>query len=111
MDFLAIAKAGNVLAESLTKKYSLPIGHFTQSEDLKTQSSGFNVANILSFILSIVVGLYAAYLSWQCNTNIDYNIFLKVIFAIFAFLFGLVYLILYVIMRLDTCSVIAKSKR
>ena len=65
--------------------------------------TGITFGDVLTFILGVVIGLYAAFLSWQCNTKLSYNMFLKVIFSIFAYLFGLIYLILYVIMRWDTC--------
>ncbi len=64
---------------------------------------GITFGDVLSFILGVVIGLYAAFLSWQCNSKLNYNMFLKVIFSIFAYMFGLVYLILYVVMRWDTC--------
>lgn len=74
-----------------------------------TPATGVTIADILSFVLGIIIGLYAAYLSWQCNSKMNYGTFLKVIFAIFAYIFGLVYLILYLIMRYDTCRVIGKK--
>ena len=65
--------------------------------------------NIISIILSILIGLFAFYLSWSCNTALGYHIIVKVIFGVFAFLFGLVYLILYIIFRIDTCAKIMKK--
>lgn len=109
MDIFAITKVGTTLAENLTKKYSTFTN--TESNTPPPSTTSFNVANILGFILGVVIGLCAAYLSWQCNTSLDYNVFLKVIFAILAYMFGFVYLILYLIMRWDTCSVIAKTRK
>ena len=56
--------------------------------------------NIIGWIVSIVIGIFAFYLSWQCNTALGYHVVVKVIFAVFAFLFGLIYLILYLILRM-----------
>lgn len=65
--------------------------------------------NILSIILGIIIGLFAAYLSFQCNTKMGYNMFLRVIFAILAYLFGLIYLICYVVFRWDYCSTLKSN--
>lgn len=58
----------------------------------------------LIFIMGVAIGLYAAYLSFQCNSKLKYNMILRVLFAVFAYVFGLVYLILYVVMRWDVCN-------
>jgi hypothetical protein len=55
--------------------------------------------NIGSQIFSLVVGIFAAYLSWNCNTVEGVSVPLKVFYAFFAFLFGPLYLIIYAIMR------------
>ena len=81
------------------------ISTFTNSETAVppvTQTS-ITLSSVLTFVLGVVIGLYAVYLSWQCNSKLNYNIFLKVIFAVFAYIFGLTYLILYLIMRWDVC--------
>lgn len=70
-------------------------------EATKSQSS-----NVLSLILSILIGSVAAYLSWQCNTLTETNVVLKIIFALFAFIFGLLYIILYFFFRWGDCKYI-----
>lgn len=55
--------------------------------------------NIMSQILSLFFGVFAAYLSWTCNTVEGVSVGLKVFYAFFAFLFGPLYLIIYAIMR------------
>ncbi len=104
MDVFAITKT----ITDAGKKLITPRATFIASENgpvlVETpQKKKISVSDVLSFLLGVVIGLYAAFLSWQCNTKLSYNVFLKVIFAIFAYLFGLVYLILYVVMRWDTC--------
>jgi hypothetical protein len=58
----------------------------------------------LIFVMGVAIGLYAAYLSFQCNSKLKYGMILRVIFAVFAYVFGFVYLILYVLMRWDVCN-------
>jgi len=58
---------------------------------------------ILSVALSFAMGAFAAYLSWTCNTALEYDVFVKVISAFFAFMFGLVYVVLYALLRWDVC--------
>lgn len=127
MDIFAITKIGTDMAQKISSKYET--SHFVGSElanpqmgmtmmayggvmtqPTPAQQNTIKISDILSFILGVVIGLYAAYLSWQCNTKMAYSTFLKVIFAIFAYIFGLVYLVLYLIMRFDTCKVIGKGK-
>jgi uncharacterized protein YacL len=124
MDIFAITKIGTDIADKLIEKYQT--SHFVESEmsgepldmaygemigkSVPVKKNTIKLSDILSFVLGVIIGLYAAYLSWQCNTKMDYSTFVKVIFAIFAYIFGLVYLILYLIMRFDTCRVISKSK-
>lgn len=60
--------------------------------------------NIISITISILVGSFALYLSWSCNTALGYHVILKILFGFFAFLFGLVYIVLYIILRIDTCA-------
>lgn len=55
--------------------------------------------NIGSQIFSLLVGIFAAYLSWNCNTVEGVSVPLKVFYAFFAFSFGPLYLIFYAIMR------------
>lgn len=100
MDVFAVTKIAADVAQNIGRK-----AHFVNGENVQEQkTSSVKVSDILSFVLGLVIGLLAAYLSWQCNSKLSYNTFLKVIFSIFAYLFGFVYLVLYVIMRWDTCK-------
>jgi hypothetical protein len=55
-------------------------------------------------VLGLLVSIFAAYLSWQCNTAAGESTPLKVFYAIFAFLFGFIYLIFYALFRAGRCE-------
>jgi len=56
-------------------------------------------------ILSILIGAYAAYLSYECNSRLNISEGFKIFYAILAYFFGLVYLVYYFLIRYDTCKV------
>jgi hypothetical protein len=60
-------------------------------------------------IVGIFIGIAAMFLSWTCNTAIDYPVWMRSFFAFFAFIFGTSYILLYIIMRHDTCRYIKKN--
>ena len=62
--------------------------------------------NMMSYgtILSMIIGLYAAYLSYECNTKKDVPEMSKIIFAVLAYIFGLFYMIYYYLFQYDVCS-------
>lgn len=93
MDFLGVSK----LVEMITKKQE---SKFT---DKNGNSKKITVTTIISMIIGIVIGCFAAYLSWKCNTRLEYNTPLKVLYAFLAYVFGLVYIILHFIFRYDVC--------
>ena len=64
---------------------------------------------IIALIIGIFIGIAAMFLSWTCNTAIDYHVWMRTFFAFFAFIFGTSYILLYIIMRHDTCSYIKKN--
>lgn len=59
---------------------------------------------IIQVTLGLFIGAYAAYVSWSCNSKLEYSALAKVVFSFFAFIFGGLYLFLYVIMRMDACN-------
>ena len=71
--------------------------------DSNTQSSINSVLN-LGTILSIVIGAYASFLSYSCNTHKNVPEVHKIFFAVLAYIFGLFYLIYYYLFRYDGCE-------
>ena len=61
-----------------------------------------NMMNI-GTIISMVIGIYAAYLSYECNTKKNISEMSKIIFAVLAYIFGLFYLAYYYLFQYDTC--------
>ena len=54
--------------------------------------------------LPLIIGLIAAYFSWNCNSRKGYTLLEKIIFSFFAFIFGGVYLLYYFLVRYDECK-------
>jgi len=53
-----------------------------------------NICIVLLYILTLIISIFAAYLSFNCNWKIiDNNIFIKLLFALLAFIMGPFYLI------------------
>jgi hypothetical protein len=63
----------------------------------------YTVSWYIGQIVGLVLGMYAAFLSWSCNAGLDHSIGMRIIYALFAFAFGGLYLVMYAIMRYDTC--------
>lgn len=57
-----------------------------------------------TLIFSFIVSLYAAYLSWNCNTARGISAPMKGLYAFFAFVFGGLYLILYFMFNYGYCG-------
>lgn len=79
-----------------------------QKKDKKTEN--FNEeesigVSIASMVIGLLIGIYAVYLSWSCNTAAGVSTGLKILFAFFAFLFGTLYLIFYLLVRAGRCAV------
>lgn len=55
--------------------------------------------------LPFIIGLIAAYLSWNCNTAKGYTFVEKVIFSFFAYIFGGIYILYYFLVRYDECKI------
>ena len=68
----------------------------TNKESYRQQPPKQNVAGQA---FSLAIGIFAAYLSWTCNTIDGVDTPLKVVYAFFAFSFGILYLIYYAATR------------
>lgn len=58
---------------------------------------------IFGLVVQIILGLYAARLSWNCNTSMRYSFLVKLVSAIFAWFGGLLYILYYLLLRTDIC--------
>lgn len=63
----------------------------------------------ISFVVSLAISVFAAYLSWTCNTAMDRNIVVKIIYMTLAFMFGVVYLIFYALFSATACSAVKQQ--
>ena len=85
------------LANEKAKKYK------NNENFIEQYNSDKNLVNIGS-ILSIIIGGYAAYLSYECNSKLNMSQGIKILYAVLAYMFGLVYLVYYFLIRYDTCT-------
>jgi hypothetical protein len=74
-----------------------------QIEKLESKDINPNFMN-MGTILSVIIGAYAAYISYTCNTRKNVPEIHKIIFAVSAYIFGFLYLIYYYLFRYDTCE-------
>ena len=78
-----------------------------KSEPMSTTSK---VLLIVFFVISAIVGIYSAYLSWQTNTVFEISPPMKALFAFFAFLGGITYLVLFYIFRWSDVMYVKQMK-
>lgn len=95
------------LQQSKVKSHQL---RQAEEPDDKKQEEVPMSAVITGYVISGLVTVYAAYLSWSCNTANNVDMVEKVIRAIFAALFSWSYLIIYFIFWRTDCNLI-KTKR
>jgi len=69
-----------------------------------TSDEGYLHIFNMGFMISFIIGVYAAYLSYTCNTKENMDCGMKVIYAILAYIFGLLYLLYYFLFRNEHCS-------
>lgn len=70
----------------------------------KMNQSNTTTGSNIGLLLSIIMGAYASYLSYECNTKNNVPEIQKIAFAILAYIFGFLYLIYYFLFRYDSCS-------
>lgn len=105
MDFFASTRALEWASAKRKEQYA-EAGAGAAAQPFKL----FSLAGLVSFAVGLLIGLSAIYLSWTCNTAMDYGKWTKVFWAGMAYWFGLVYLVNYVFMRSDTCSYIKRAR-
>ena len=72
-------------------------------EKMNSSSNTKSVGSNLGLLISILIGAYASYLSYECNTKKNISETHKIFYAVLAYIFGLFYLIYYFLFRFDTC--------
>jgi hypothetical protein len=88
-------------------KYLSKLEGIKDEKEKNSTIEKFDTNNMMSIgnIIALLIGGYAAYLSYTCNTRNNVDEPLKVVYAVLAFFFGLLYLIYYLLFRSDYCSV------
>lgn len=83
---------------------SNPISPQTKATETKATPTQEDVDywTIIGQVIFMLVSLYAAFLSFKCNTNV--NMFLRILYALVAGIFGFVYLMYYFLFRQDVCG-------
>ena len=100
MDALMIIKQINLLKNKSVEKLS----ENKESKDKSKDDISENLINI-GTLISIIIGAYAAFLSYSCNTKKNVPETHKIIFAVLAYCFGLLYLIYFFLFKYDDCTV------
>lgn len=96
---------GLIGSYGLYRKYI--VGDAAKKEEFRggerdVRASG--AAGVIIMTVNLMIGSFAVYLSWSCNTAAGTGTGLKIFFAFFAFLFGFLYLIFYAIFRAGRCA-------
>lgn len=65
----------------------------------KKKNSQFDTLDFITDIIVLSLSVYAAYLSWSCNTLKKMPVPLKIFNSFFAFVFGVLYVIFYTIFK------------
>lgn len=85
--------------------------HFETKEEKEPLGKTGKIFLILFLVISGLVGLYAAYLSWKANTIFEMSTVWKVVFAFFAFLGGISYLLSYIVYRWKETEYVVKMRK
>jgi len=94
----------NIKVTNLKNNHSDDLEDYNDEEEEYVVNNKANKVSSVTFLLMLLINSYAAYLSWECNTNKGYPLALKVIFSFFAFIFGTMYLLYYILFRFDDCN-------
>lgn len=93
----------NIKVTNLQNNKSDDLEDYNDDEEYVINNKANKVSNV-TFLLMLLINSYAAYLSWECNTNNGYPLPLKIVFSFFAFIFGTMYLLYYILFRFDQCN-------
>jgi hypothetical protein len=93
-------------AQKLKETFDIS-GNRNRNEDEYEDENEYYKYNIYFFLFDVIyflIGIFAAYKSWTCNTKTNYPIEVKIVCALFAFHFSIFYLIYYYIAVNGTCE-------
>jgi hypothetical protein len=99
--------SSNITVNNIKVSRSKQVDEYEDDDDMENEYENNNKANNISsvtFLLMLIINSYSAYLSWECNSNKNYPLVLKVVFSFFAFMFGSLYLLYYILFRFDDCN-------
>ena len=99
MDAIIIS---NLINKSIQKNKK--IEHMHEEEYREEHIISINHISMFSFVMMIIINSYAAYLSWECNTEKNYPLNLKILFSFLSFMFGSLYIMYYILFRFDSCN-------
>jgi len=74
---------------------------YSEKEEKKKKRT---VGSIISSVISFMIGIGAAYLSWSCNTAQGVSLPMRILYAILAYIFGFFYMIYYFFFRAGDCK-------
>jgi hypothetical protein len=95
----------NIKVTNLQNKQSDNLEDYDDEDDEEfIINNKANKVSSVTFLLMLLINSYAAYISWECNTNKGYPVALKIVFSFFAFIFGTIYLLYYILFRFDECN-------
>lgn len=101
-----LLKNKNVMETMFSRETFLPTTVSVTAEvNDKKESTGF-WWSFTYILIVLLIGGFAAWLSWDANSLVGYNMVLKLFFSFFAFLQGFSYLVIYLICKYDLVRLI-----
>lgn len=102
-----LLKHKNLMNTLFSRETFLPSVSVTAEVDNKNEARdlGFWWA-FTYYVIILILGGLAAWLSWDANSLVGYNTALKVFFSFFAFLQGFTYLVIYLVCKYDLLRLI-----
>ena len=98
MDALMIVKQIDLFKNKSVEKLS-------ENKDNNKNETNESLLSI-GTLISIIIGAYAAFLSYTCNTKKNIPETHKIIFSVLAYCFGLIYLVYFFLFRYDDCAIL-----
>jgi len=100
---MLIKKEKPVESNEAYAAHSLESVDGTSSAESTTTIKTSTIDSGFSYFLSLLIGFFAVYLSWRCNTAADMHALEKVLWAFLSFIFSIPFLIYYILIRSHEC--------